>query len=346
VGDSVPVSRAAALCAINGKPGAKRVRALADLAQRLADRSQNVGAIAYSRAAKGVHLYLSGEWKKALFELDDAYAKVPTIRAGWQANANFFAINCLCFMGEMGEAERRLARLLADAEQRGDLYLSVNLSAGYTATVWLAADDPQTAHRRAREAMARWSRRGFLLQHYYLMLAEADSDLYLGDGASAYDRVDREAGALQKSLLLRLQTVRAMTRFLRGRCAISSLEAEPAKRAARLAEARRMARRLGRENMAWTTPLAAMVGAAVANTVGKHARAGALLRVAMESAESADMPLYAAAARHRLGSLLGGDGGRELVVGAETAMNARGVRAPTRFAAWLIPGRWSAPPAA
>jgi hypothetical protein len=211
--------------------------------------------------------------------------------------------------------------------------------------VWLAADDPQTARRRAREAMARWSRRGFLLQHWYVMLAEADSDLYVGDGASAYDRVDREAGALQKSLLLRLQTVRAITFFLRGRCAIASLEADPAKRAARLAEARHMARRLGRENLPWTTPLAAMVGAAAANAVGKHARAGALLRVAMASAEVADMPLYAASARHRLGWLLGGDRGRQLVLEAEEAINARGVRAPTRFAALLIPGRWSVPPA-
>jgi hypothetical protein len=73
-----------------------------------------------------------------------------------------------------------------------------------------------------------------------------------------------------------------------------------------------MARRLGRENRPWTTLLAAMVGAAAANAVGKHARAGALLRVAMASAEVADMPLYAASARHRLGWLPGATGAASL----------------------------------
>jgi hypothetical protein len=335
-GDAVQVSHAAALCAINGKPGAKRVRALADLARRLALESGDAGALAYARATQGVHHYLSGQWKRALEELDGAYVHVQTHRAGWQSNAHLFAVNALCLTGDLDEASRRMTHLVADAEQRGDSYLSVNLRTGYTATVWLAADDTQTASLRVREAMARWSRSGYFVQHWYAMLAEVDIDLYRGDGANAYERMERDSSALKKSLLLRLQTVRAMTRYLRGCCAIASLGAAPA----RLGEARRQARLLDGEQMAWTAPLAAIVHACVANARGDSAQAVARLRTAAESATAADMPLYAASARHRLGSWLGGNEGRALVRSAREAMTARGVRVPERFVQMLIPGRW------
>jgi hypothetical protein len=339
-GNAVHVSRAAALCAINGKPGAKRVRDLANLARRLAVESGDVGALAYARATQGVHLYLSGEWKRAVEELDGAYAHLPIFRAGWQSNANLFAVSSLCLLGELDEASRRIARLLADAERRGDSYLFVNLRAGYTATVWLAADDAQTARRRVEEAMARWSRRGFFLQHWYAMLAEVSIDLYLGNGAAAYDRMQGCARPYKDSLLSRLQTVRAMTYYLRGCSAVASLDAAPAQRTARVADARRQASRLRREGIPWTAALGAIVGACVANESGDAKEAAMQLRMAAQHADEADMPLYAAAARLRLGSLLGGDEGRDLARAAGDAMTGRGVRAPDGFARMFVPGRW------
>ena len=45
----------------------------------------------------------------------------------------------------------------------------------------LADDDPDAARRHVREAMARWSHRGFLVQHWQAMRAEAEIALYVGD---------------------------------------------------------------------------------------------------------------------------------------------------------------------
>ena len=53
------------------------------------------------------------------------------------------------------------------------------------------------------------------------------------------------------------------------------------------------------------------------------------------------MGLHAAVARHQLGCLLGGDEGAELRRQGETAMTAEGVRAPTRMATMILPGRWA-----
>ena len=52
------------------------------------------------------------------------------------------------------------------------------------------------------------------------------------------------------------------------------------------------------------------------------------------------MNLHAAAARHRLGLLLGGNQGAAMVDEAEEAMKARGVRVPERYAQMLVPGTW------
>jgi hypothetical protein len=127
-----------------------------------------------------------------------------------------------------------------------------------------------------------------------------------------------------------------MTFYLRGCCAIASLGAVPA----RLADARLQAKRLDREGMAWIAPLAAILHACVANAEGDSEAAVGSLRTAAQSADAADMPLYGAAALHRLGARLGGDEGRELVRTACEAMTARGARVPERFAQMLVPGRW------
>jgi len=102
-----------------------------------------------------------------------------------------------------------------------------------------------------------------------------------------------------------------------------------------------MAGRLKRERMPWTAPLASILRAACANEARDYPLALASLRAAVAEAESADMAMYAAAARHRLGSALGGDEGRELLRQAEAAMALEDVRAPARFAALLVPGRWT-----
>src|SRR5258708_28585568 len=100
------------------------------------------------------------------------------------------------------------------------------------------------------------------------MRSEAEIALYEGDGAAAYGRLEQDARALKKSFLLRRhQYMRAMTAFVRGRAAIasgSSVGAAPERRSRRLAEARRLARRLEREGVAWIAPLAAILTASIA----------------------------------------------------------------------------------
>jgi hypothetical protein len=345
-GDRFQVARAAILEAVQGAktggPEGARERALTDIARRLSGREVNAESRAFILATHGVGLFLRGRWKPALDMLDGAMANVPNNRAGWQSNANLFGAYCLVFLGEYRELKRRRTRLLADAEQRGDLYVSVQLRASHPLVLCLVADDPETARRDAHEAMAQWSQAKFLVQHWQAMLCEADIELYVGDGARAQARVERDASALKWSLLGECQFIRGLTEFARGRAAVASLDAVPSLRRARLAEARHMAKRLDRERMEWTTPLARIVSAGIANATGDRRAAIAALRAAAETADGQGMTMHAAAARYQLGSFLGDREGGELVQRAEAAMRLEEVRAPACLAAMFVPGRWAA----
>jgi hypothetical protein len=347
-GDRFQVMRAAILeasqrAAMGGKQG-KVERSLVDFAHRLAQDEGTPVALGFFDGNLGVSVYLRGEWKKALEVVDRSisYAEVNDHSAGWGSTARVFGCWALNFLGEHRQLAARHAAIVADAEQRGDLYTSVQLRDGSLAILWLVADDPEGARRHVQQAMSLWPDDRYLLQHWHRLYGEAEIELYVGDGAKAYARVDRDAGPLKRSLLLAVQHMRVQTMFLRGRCAIASLEAEPTMRAQRLDEARHLARQIEKENMGWSAPFGAILKACVASAEGNRAGAADALRSAIDLAIAADMAGYASAARYQLGALLGGEEGDALVSRAEEAMTAQGIRVPSRFAATLVPGRWRA----
>jgi serine/threonine protein kinase/tetratricopeptide (TPR) repeat protein len=345
-GDKTQVMRAAAWeasqAARAGGPIGKREQRLLSIAQRLPDMDPTGVAKGFYRSTLGVSLYLRGEWSRALESLDGAYTNSDSRSAGRQTYAQLFAVWTLMFLGQYREVGRRYARLLADADSRGDLYTSVQLRDGLLAPMWLAADEPETARRNIREAIAQWSHSRFLLLQRRGMLGETDIELYLGNGEAAYERCARDLPALQKRLLHKMEIARIASMFMRGRCAVASANATPERRKQRLAEARSMIPRLEREVPLYAGLYAALVAAAVSNTEGDGPGAIAALRVAIERAEATHMSMHAAAARYALGLLLGSEEGMALVQEAEDSMRAQDVRVPSRLVSIWLPGRWGA----
>jgi tetratricopeptide (TPR) repeat protein len=325
-----------------GGPVGPRERMLYEMSRRLAKESGDAAGYALYQITYGVCEYLRGRWKSTVEILDEAAAKLAAARR-WQANATVFPVFALVFMGELREAKARTTRLIADAERRGDLYTIVNLRSSHPMAAWLAADDLEGARKHIRESIHQWSKTRFLIQHWQAMLWEAETDLYAGDGARAWERLARDARALHKSRLLGMQLIRVLTHFARGRAAIVSLGSIPeSARRSRLAEARRSRRLLLPKALPWTEPLAAILGACLARTEGDLQGAEKELRRAIKAAEAAEMWLHAAAARRQLGLLLGGAHGSAMVDEAEEAMKERGVRVPERYAHMLVPGSWRA----
>jgi hypothetical protein len=256
-------------------------------------------------------------------------------------NANLFGAYALYELGEITELAARVRRLMSEAEQRGDLYTSVNLETTMGVVLSLAADEPEAARRGSREAMAQWSQRGFLVQHMQTMVYQTRIELYLGNGEQAYERMVRDWTALKKSFLLHVQFIRGFTLSMRGYSAVAAAAAAtPGRRTALLKEARRIVRRLERERMLWMSSHASLIAAAVANAEGDGLRTVASLRSAMQRADAADMPLHSEVARYALGSRIEGAKGQELTRQAADGLATRGVRCIPRFVAMYLPGRW------
>jgi hypothetical protein len=237
-----------------------------------------------------------------------------------------------------------MRRLLADAADRRDLFTSVNARTAVGIWLSLVGDEPDHARREMRDALSQWSQKGFSLQHWQEMIWGAEIELYVGDGARAYEHIRERQGRLAASFLLHSGFIRVATLYMRGRAAIASIGSRPELRRARIGEARRLARRLGREYDAWTAALASLLRAMAENAAGDRLAAVAALREGVDRAEATGTILYALPAQYRLGELLGGEEGRALTRRALEAMTVEGVRNPERWVACQMPGEWGCGP--
>jgi hypothetical protein len=77
------------------------------------------------------------------------------------------------------------------------MYTSVQLRDGSLAILWLVADDPEGPKRHVERSMALWPSNQYLLQHWHRLYGEGEIELYVGDGARAYARVDRDTRAFR-----------------------------------------------------------------------------------------------------------------------------------------------------
>jgi serine/threonine protein kinase len=347
VGHRYQVMRAASLEASHlsskGGPESTKERTLFALVQRLAESGGDSEAQrAFFESKRGIRLYLRGRWKESRQVLDEAYARYSNNRSSANTNAYVMGLYDLWMLGDLAELGKRSAHILADAEQRGDLYTIVSLRASWPALTLLASDDVEATRRSVAQGMSMWSQTGYSVQLWQGTIVETLIELYAGDGERAYARSLRDARLLKKSLLLKVQFVRANTLYVRGIAAAASFDTAPAPlRDKRVSDVDRLSRQLEGERMPWTDPLASILAAAVANARGSRAEALAFLRAAAQRAETADMSLHAAAARHQLGRALGGDEGGRLVEEAAGVMAEQGVRVPERFASMLVPGQWT-----
>jgi tetratricopeptide (TPR) repeat protein len=316
-----------------------RTAELAARARSIAERIGHPHAIGLSMLMAAGSGCLNGEWRQAS-ELSDRAMNIlreQCVGATWELNAgHYFLIGALLYLGQFEDVSRRLPALLTSSHESGNLHIETDLRLRMMTLMWLVADDPDEADRQADEIMGRWSQTGFHIQHYRHLQARAMTALYRGDGEGAWRLFAKRWASLQRTLILRVQYLRIETRYLRARCALAAAACGDRRRF--LAIARREARLIEREHMAWSDPLACLVGAGLARMEGHSDIAERRLIEAADGFNRADMKLYAAIARRRLGSLLGDDRGRQMVRQSDEWMVSQTIRNPQRIARMLAPG--------
>jgi hypothetical protein len=235
------------------------------------------------------------------------------------------------FRGELQLVARQLPAHIDEAWSRGDLVILPMWAGAFSLIARLAVSDLDGATRDLTRARKAWPDQGFTFQDFALCQGEMFLARYLGDAAGAWSVMERYWPRFRASSLRRVAHASNWMHMHRGEVAVmlATASREPRARADLLELAGRMAARVS-----LAPKLTVPLRAALACQRGQLETAHAIL-----SAEVDTMPaLWAEAARSRLGALIGGETGVELVRRADAFFQLRGVTAPQQLVAALLPG--------
>jgi len=276
------------------------------------------------RLLQGVRAYLSidREFKEA-FEMldrtDEEFAQ--TAHAAWELSAGrFFLTYSLHKMGDFAKLRTYTERFVSDAEQRGNVYARTTISR-LRNILWLVDDDPQGAREDLKTDSWISYSHGYHAQHWLELNARVEIAIY--EGAP----VDREflyqhLKGLKRSFLQQVRGYGCDTAWLMGRMALSEMAQDRAQKCV----LRRAMARLRAYDTHYSRALAGMLRATVAMQAGDTGGAAKAFHEVMAIADLTNLYFIAAAARRRLGELIGGTEGRTLVAAAERWMAAAGIK--------------------
>ncbi len=309
-------------------------------AEALATRHENPYWIGVVKQMKGEAEGFLGHWRRGIRIRDEAEAILRQNCTGVYfetSRMNLDAINSLFFLGDIKELSRRIPQILREADQRDDLFAGFAPRTFFGNTVWLAADQVEEARRQAERALAGWPREPFLMQHTLELIGSTSIDLYEGDGCSAWDRIAEAWPHLKRRAELRHPFLGGVAVHLRARAALASL-GQGLNDPVLIRSAERDAKKIFHARTSWPRPLARLVRAGVAAARGKKEQALEELETAVGEFDRWEMALYSAAAKKRLGELLGGRRGEEMITAGDEFMTDQGIVCPDRMTRMLAPG--------
>ena len=320
----------------------ERVRAmeLADLAAHLATEHDKPHALGLAETTRGFIEYFEGRFEAAAASFDRAESilRERCMGVAWELdNARFMGLWSRFFLGRIGELTTQTHEYRREAEALGDLYMATTLDCGPAQVVLLHQDRADDARQLADDSIARWSKRGRTIQHYYHLQWQAHVDLYADDPQAALRRLDEEWPKFARAFLMRVQVVRVMLTECRARAALACAQHEPD--GVRFIErARADAKALLRERTRFTDAFATQISAAVAALSGDTAKAAEGLRTAIVAFEALKMPISAAVCRVRLGQLDESAEARTAERIGHAWLRQAGFVRPERWVAMLAPG--------
>jgi serine/threonine protein kinase/tetratricopeptide (TPR) repeat protein len=317
----------AVLNATSGAKTAARSQELLTQASGLVRRSSDPHVRGMMHLSRGWVSFLHADFPSALRECDLAE---PTFRdqctgVWWELVLTRTMITwALSHCGRTAELTRRIQDLEPEARAQGNHFMITNLLAFPMPVERLLRGDVAAADAHLKEALALWPYRGFHLQHVSVLFSRGLALLYGNDGREACAQVTAQWPAMVRSLQTQNQQTRVMLRDVRARGAVAAAAAG-IDRSRHLLRAQRDVRALEREGSTWTDAFARRLRGCINAVSGNEDTAIANWRAALSGLEASGLALHAAALRRRLGALLGGDEGREMVNSADAMMRVRGV---------------------
>jgi hypothetical protein len=330
------------LASFSGTSRAARADQLGELALGLAESTGEDEALGFVIGVQGCVAVNLGRFSDSRTRLSRAAEILRTRCRGVAfeiACVDFYDQSAAFHLGELGEIASRATVLVEDAARRGDVWAATILSTSAAVPAWLADTPAREVRARFEDARRRHRRQStYQWPDAHLMLAGQRLLRYEGDAARAFDLARSEWPALARSELLRIHVGRAFFHYDRGACALAVLLRNGAEKAEARATARADARALRGTRLPHAAGWAALIEAGLAQADGQNDRAIALLYSAIATLDRHQIAIYAAAARRRLGALLGGTEGKELLERGDAALRAQGVKDVEAMTELFAPG--------
>jgi serine/threonine protein kinase/tetratricopeptide (TPR) repeat protein len=329
--------------AASGGKGVRDGEALVTTAEGLVTAAGNPQVLALAATCRAQICMLSGRFRASLESCERARTIMREHRVGegWErTEVDVFACWALYFLGDFDRLARWMPELRREFARCNNQYALTSLGLTALSYLNLAIDDDPAQHRaEIHEAATRWSPSGFHVQHCQAVFAEALSRLYVGDGAAAHAYMQTSWPTIERSLILHVEAIRVQAYDLRARTALAAAApaGSPAQRKQYLAAAARDAGMMQKVHEPYVVALAQAILSCVAQLRGDLAGARSLLAGALAGFEASEMALHVAAARRRLGALVGGDEGRALLAASDAYMTANRIRRPERMTQILLP---------
>lgn len=340
-GDPYRVVRALSLeagySAAGGGATSRRTTMLVQKTERHARQLNDPHLIGLSVLSQTFMTLYLGQFRAALAKGNEAERifREECTGVAWEIDTTVSCSMCaMVYLGQLAELGPRLLALLRETEDRGDRYGGWTV-AGRPSIAWLAMDDVETAIRINESVIDRWTSERFQSQHLFELFSSSQIDLYLGRPADAWDRMRNCWSAIRHSKILRVQFAHIEFLYTRARVGLAMAATGDV---STLAQVERDAAQIVSMRMAWALPLAQSIRAGARAVHGDQDGSRELLTAAVRNFEKAEMPLFAASARRRLGKLIGGDEGARLVVDADAWMRGQLVKTPERLVDVLTPG--------
>ncbi|HMG55493.1 MAG TPA: hypothetical protein VK601_18475, partial [Kofleriaceae bacterium] len=292
-----------------------------------------------------IEFFVNSQFRHALANFSDAIASYRTAvgRAGFELDTvSIFCCWALYYLGEIGELSRRVPAMAEAAARNGNRYTAVTLRCAFP-IAWLARFEPDAIEAELDAALGSWTVSGgtYQLQHLLALASRLDLALYRRRPEDVTPRIAAEWKLIRRSLVDRppLQGLLLRGALLRHALACANHAAPgSSRRREALAEARGHLQHFPRRAVPVVLHCAKLFEGLIAEAEHRPEDAIALYRVALPGLDQHDTHLFAHAARHRLGGLIGGGEGAALRAEARTWLDGEGVREPGTMLDMLLPG--------
>lgn len=250
----------------------------------------------------------------------------------WEsAHAALNQFACSELVGDLREITLVAPELARVAAERGDdgSLMQVSFS---VALARLAHDEPEPTLAFLENRFAQLTSTYSIL-HYLACHRIADCLIYMGRGAEAFDFVQKQWSNIVGMDYYRSAFIKVVVHSMRARCAISSYDQRPS--AALLPLIRSDLKRVEKLQHGFGGVGLTLLGN-LHFLEGDRAGAIALLERGVAQLEAEGIERFLHCAKRRLGQVLGGEHGAQLVERADAILVQQEVRRPERFSAVMV----------